>query len=89
MLKLRSVSFWVRTGGSAFDILTGRARRPTTGEIERLDSPAEQPTYIAEIPVQHLNIAVYYLQCYQFVVIRADATDEEQGGVSPVHDLGI
>ena len=46
-------------------------------------------THIPKVPVQHLDISVYDLQHHKLVVPLADPGNEEEGRVSPVHDLRV
>jgi hypothetical protein len=46
-------------------------------------------TYISKVSIQHLHIAVHNLECNQFIIRRADTTNEEQGRISSIYHLGV
>ena len=46
-------------------------------------------THISEVSVEHFDISVNDLQRHEFVVIRADSTDEEERCISTIDDLCI
>lgn len=46
-------------------------------------------TYIPEVPVEHFDISVNDLKCYELVVPRSDPADEEQRRISAVYDLRV
>ena len=46
-------------------------------------------TYISKVPIQDFYVAMNNLQCHEFIIIGADAGDEEKGSVSTVDNFGI
>ena len=69
--------------------LTGLTRKPKGIILIGVRCQFVPITHISKVSVQHLHISMNYLQSDQFVVAGADATDEEERGVSPVHHRGI
>jgi hypothetical protein len=46
-------------------------------------------TYVAEVPIQDLDISMNDLERYELVVSSPNAGDKEQASVSPIDDLGV
>lgn len=46
-------------------------------------------TYVPEVPIQHLDIAMNNLQCDQFIVILLNSTHEKERCIAAIDDLRV
>lgn len=56
---------------------------------EAKTAEAKGATDVAKVAVEHLDVSVNDLERHELVVHGADARDEKERGVAPVHDLAI